>query len=914
MSFSSWIRSLTSRLVPTGRANARRRRGRGPTHRLRPQLEPLEDRCLLSAGALDPTFGVGGEVLTHVGGFSFAGANATAIQSDGKIVVVGAAFNSSNEDLLVARYNSDGSLDTTFNGTGEVLNAFSYQFIYASSVAIQSDGKIVVVGQGETVTNGNSYTFDGLVLRYNSDGSPDTTFNGTGEVLTNDNSVSFFETGVAIQSDGRIVVADGRGILRRYNADGSPDATFDNTRVRRINNTLVRLGPGIFNELFGGVAVQSDGKIVEVGTTDSEMTVERFNSDGSGDATFNGNGQHFIDFGGLYSGSNGSHDLAIQSDGKIVVGGTDTTAVGPATVQSFAVARLNSDGSLDATFNGTGEVTTSFGNYNNDAAYAVALQPDGRIVVAGYTADASFTYQHFALAQYNPDGSLDTTFNGTGQVVTDVGGGFSAAVSMAIQSDDSIVATGYGANDGTTNSIALARYLDPLTFSTATLQQYVQYNNQQGGGATLLFQAGDSATPAEVIQTLNALTGVSQPVTIVLDLGGGTYSTDGVAYSPSDPATAQNVTFIIQNGTLDPSFPALTVSGGQVIVRDCALITTGDAPTVLVTGGSLTLRDDTIQETAGYGDPAIFITGGTLDLGTATSPGGNAIDIHSGGTFLSNTTGNPISKVGDVFRMLVTVNINSSLMLAGNNPPPLTGSVFGTPFTGSTTYTAPNGESVTITLGTTATSASPVGQYAITATLSGPNASDFVIDPFASTVGTLYVVSVGADPSGSGAQAVTFWDNKGNAKLITAADLSSLDALNLVNQGKAAFDPRSVAQLQAWLSVSPNATAAYQLAVQLAALDLNVLAGYVKTTDLVYAGALLPYATADNIAGLTSGGFIDVQDLMNAANAVLSQVSPGAPSGDPNAAYETALTQVFQAVNGNTDFVSQEVLWNLLGF
>ena len=145
----------------------------------------------------------------------------------------------------------------------------------------------------------------------------------------------------------------------------------------------------------------------------------------------------------------------------------------------------------------------------------------------------------------------------------------------------------------------------------------------------------------------------------------------------------------------------------------------------------------------------------------------------------------------------------------------------------------------------------------------------------------------------------------------TAADLSSLDTLNLVNQGGAVFDPKSVQQLQAWLSTPPNATTAYQLAVQLAALDLNVLIGYVKATDLVYAGQLLPYVTADAIAGLTYGGFIDVQNLMNAANAALSQVSPGAPSGDPNQAYEAALTQVLQAVNGNTDFVKQEVLWNL---
>src|SRR5258708_7953187 len=121
-----------------------------------------------------------------------------------------------------------------------------------------------------------------------------------------------------------------------------------------------------------------------------------------------------------------------------------------------------------------------------------------------------------------------------------------------------------------------------------------------------------------------------------------------------------------------------------------------------------------------------------------------------------------------------------------------------------------------------------------------------------------------------------------------------------------AFDTKAVHQLQAWLSISPNSTTAYQLAVQLAMADLNVLAGYVHATDLVYAGALVPYATAYGITGLTSGGFIDVVDLMKAANSVLGTVSPGAPSGDPNQSFEAALTQVLSAANLNANFVQQE--------
>ena len=288
------------------------------------------------------------------------------------------------------------------------------------------------------------------------------------------------------------------------------------------------------------------------------------------------------------------------------------------------------------------------------------------------------------------------------------------------------------------------------------------------------------------------------------------------------------------------------------------------------------------------------LTPGTFLTATATDANGNTSE------FAANVT----------VKGALTLVTNSSLMLVGNTPPPLTGSVNGTPFTSPFQYNTPWGDTLTITLNTAATSGSPVGQYAIGASTSGVNSGNYVLNL---TTGTMYVVSVGADPNGSGAQAVTFWDNKGNAKLITAADLSSLDALNLVNQGRADFDPKAVAQLQAWLSVSPNASAAYQMAVQLAALDLNVLASYVQTTDLVYAGGLLSYASAYGISGLTSGGFIDVQDLMNAANAALAQVSPGSSSSDPNQAYELALAQVLQAVNSNGDFVVQDSLWSLFG-
>jgi uncharacterized repeat protein (TIGR03803 family) len=442
---------------------------------------------------------------------------------------------------------------------------------------------------------------------------------------------------------------------------------------------------------------------------------------------------------------------------------------------------------------------------------------------------------------------------------------------------------------------------------TVTLQASTQ---AQADAYMALF---DPSTPG--FTPLAPPSGATTPTDIAITLG------PGISVNEAALVIPQGIRVQINGGAWYGGSPALTLSSGDLSITGATFVNATDAPTILVTGGSLTLRNDTIQESTGFNDPAISITGGTVDLGTSGNPGGTVINVNGTGTFIRNTTANRVSAVGDTFEInrqetawpiALTVTTGSSLVLVGNSPPPLSGTVDGTPFTGSITYTTPFGDPVTVTLGTTATAASPVDQYAITATLSGADAGNYVINPATSTTGTMYVVSLGADPDGSGAQTVTFWDSKRNASTITAADLSSLDHLNLVTQGGSAFDPHSVAQLQEWMSVSPNATAAYQLAVQLAAMDLNVLAGDVRATDLVFAGGLLPYASADQIMGLTSGGFIDVQDLMNAANAALAQVRPGAPANDPNATYELALATILQNANANTDFVLQELQWTLL--
>jgi hypothetical protein len=1052
MSFTSWIRSLTSRLVPTGRANARRRRGHGPIHRLRPCLEALEDRTAPAIFTVTSTLDDGSSGTLR---WAINQANADTdptslinfnIASSGvQTIQVGSSGAYADQGLPALTHPTviDGTTEPGFAGTpiivlnGVQAGSASGLYITASNstikglviqqfqqfgIALWLSGDNTVAGNyiGTDVTGtqalGNGY--DGVLVHGGSGNTVGGTAQGERNLISANHGagVKFEDRGInplpgnVLQGNfigtdvtGKVPLGNGEGedvFSETNDLIGGTDTNAPGAPLTGAGNLISANGlDGINHAASSGDYIQGNyigtdvtgtsplgntfGLLVEnassnwIGTTGLSDSGDRNVISGNvqaGVALINGTQDNVVagnyigtDATGVQPLANGVTGIGINFAQNNQIGGLGPLATtlpntiafndlagvwiasnaGTTTGNSVRDNVIHDNAGLGIDLGGGYDFSTltpvpgpdgvtpndseghsppnNPNNFQDFPVLASAVSSSTDTAVSGTFSEAdepntALTLDFYANASADPSGyGQGQTHLGSATITTDANGKatFAADLATGNLAGQGITAT---ATDPFGNTSEFALDVQATAAPSQTFAQFLQTALPQSTATanSLTVLASASTTPATVLQAVNALTGVTQPVTIVLDLGGGNYSTDGVAYNPSDSTTAQNVTFVIQNGTLDPAFPALTVGGGRAIVQDCTLTTTGDAPTILVSGGRLMLRNDVIQESTGFNDAALSITGGTVDLGTIANPGGNTINVNGTGTFLSNTTGNRISDLGDQFEsngqalVPLTVNSNSALMLAGNSPPPLTGSVNGTPFTSTINYTTPSGATLTVTLGTAATSTSPVGQYAITATLSGASAGNYLLDPGASTVGTLYVVSVGADPtSTAGAQAVTFWDNKGNAKLITAADLSSLDFLNLVNQGGAAFDPKSVAQLQAWLSISPNATAAYQLAVQLAALDLNVLASYVKATDLVYAGALLPYATADNISGLTSGGFIDVRALLNAANAVLAQVSPGAPTSDPNQAYEAALTQVLQAVNGNTDFVKQEVLWNL---
>jgi uncharacterized delta-60 repeat protein len=459
-----WLRSAhRTRRTPSAR----------PRH-FQPQVDALEDRCLLSAGALDPTFGSGGIVTTQVstGGSRNDIANAVILQSDGKIVAAGSAEIGKNNTASQAlvRYSPAGGLDTTFGGTGKVLTTIGnggrfYGVAQYPNAGTANDGKIVAAGYTLSKTTGRDFA----LARYNLNGSLDTTF-GTGSRPTGIVTTDFFgglDNGdaVVLQPDGKIIVAGNaynaavpgpnhqEFALARYNANGTLDGTFGSGG----KVTLLVGTEGYAN----AVALQPDGKIVVAGTANGtlpEFAVARFNSNGTPDTTFgpDHSGAVLTAVGvGTSTGENNAQGLAIQPDGKIIaVGWADTNLQ----YDSWALVRYNADGSADGSFGSGGTVFTHLAaGSGNDHAQAVALQADGKIVVAGVH-NLDNPGESIGLARYTTTGSLDTAFNGTGIVLTAVGT-YSLANAVAIEPSDGKIVVAGGTNSGSGYDFALARYL-----------------------------------------------------------------------------------------------------------------------------------------------------------------------------------------------------------------------------------------------------------------------------------------------------------------------------------------------------------------------------------------------------------------------------------------------------------------------
>ncbi|MBN2393342.1 MAG: hypothetical protein JXR84_21605, partial [Anaerolineae bacterium] len=417
--------------------------------------EPVESDVLATTaqnaavpGQLDATFGGNGIVTTDLGVWDAQWA-CVAIQPDGKIVAAGTVQNGDGDfdtSFAVARYNTDGTLDTTFDIDGIAITTFQPGYNVAHAIAIQQDGKIIVAGDYMSPQDSSF-----MVVRYNTDGTLDTSFGVDGIVTT---SAGEKANAVAFQSNGKIVVAgsssneDGdRAIVVRYNANGSLDTFFGSggiaiTDIEETNNIT-------------SIAIQPDGKIVAGGEKDllnsgGQFILYRYTPYGRLDTTFGTNGIVTTDFNpGGVSSTAGIEAIVLQGDGKII-------AVGPcggyAESYDIALARYNTDGALDASFGTNGTVITDFGTALWVWPRDIVLQSDDKILIAGIVADF-VNDSDIMVSRYNSDGSLDTTFANSGIVTTDVNSVYDGAHGIALQSDGKLVVAGYAEGD-----LALARY------------------------------------------------------------------------------------------------------------------------------------------------------------------------------------------------------------------------------------------------------------------------------------------------------------------------------------------------------------------------------------------------------------------------------------------------------------------------
>lgn len=289
-------------------------------------------------GSLDTNFDGDGKVTTSIG--SGGRGNSATLQPDGKILVAGYSFNGSNSDIALVRYNTNGSLDASFDGDGKVTTAIAgTSSDQGNSVTIQPDGKILVAGLSH-----NGYNSDLLLVRYNANGSLDTSFDGDGKVITAIGTGNDPGQSVTLQPDGKILVAgySNSGLaLVRYNPNGSLDTSFD-------GDGKVTTDFGSSSDYGQSVALQSDGKILVAGYssngTNYDFALVRYNTNGSLDNSFDIDGKVTTAIG---TGYDYGYSVALQPDGKIVVVGSSSNG----SDNDFAVVSYNPDGSFGVQYN-----------------------------------------------------------------------------------------------------------------------------------------------------------------------------------------------------------------------------------------------------------------------------------------------------------------------------------------------------------------------------------------------------------------------------------------------------------------------------------------------------------------------------------------------------------------------------------
>ena len=473
-------------------------------------------------GDLDSTYGTSGKNSVSLGGTD--NVYGSFLQSDGKMIVVGGARPGSPEDFGVARFNANGSLDTGFGVNGiYTLGITPTQTDRATGVGVQSDGKIIVGGYTRFASGNDNFA----VIRLTAAGVLDTSFGSSGITQIDFAGKSDRAFSLKVMSDDRIVMAgwsslDGFDLnfaVVRLTSAGALDATLD-------GDGKVTVNVGDSEDNPSALAIQSDGKIVLGGHTASsggnyQVALLRLNVDGSRDTSFDSDGVVNFSFPG--STSDYIYAIALQSDGKIVASGL-TTGTGNA-----FVARFTTSGALDTTFNTSGYRIIDLGS-TSDQLLALTLQSDGKIVAGGLHLNGSFLDS--VLVRVTSSGALDTTFGTSGLKQISLGGANDRIKGLGIQSSGKIVAAIETAEASGAENFGVARF--EVASANAAPTDIALSNssvNQSAGANAVVGTLSSTDSDATDTHTYSLSTGTG-------DTNNGSFNISGSSLRANNAATA----------------------------------------------------------------------------------------------------------------------------------------------------------------------------------------------------------------------------------------------------------------------------------------------------------------------------------------------------------------------------------------
>lgn len=425
----------------------------------------------------DPGFGTDGVVNTSLDP-GYDGAYAMALQPDGRIVITGTAGSVGDLQVLVARYNSDGTLDATFDEDG--INTFDIAGDdYGYAIALQPDGKILVAGTSKTGSN-----TDIIVLRLDAQGQLDASFGPDGLRVLDGSSNNDKANAIAVRPDGRILVAgnaalDGKEcmLLAQFDADGTLDPDFGASGILKL---LV----GTDNCQANALVLLDDGRCVVGGSsftddaTRYDMAVCRVLADGTLDGSFSDDGKVVVP---VSADSDKGYALAVRPDGHVLIGGVrNETSSSQATV---VVAQLDADGTPDASF-GTDGIASLFAGGFPSRAEDILLQPDGKVLVCG-TASPAATQRDAYLCRLEADGTPDVGFGDNGELRYGAPGLYRETPTLVLQPDGKVVIGGIDAGGGAVNALLIRFFPDLTTGIAAQRPEALALLAVNGEGVTI---------------------------------------------------------------------------------------------------------------------------------------------------------------------------------------------------------------------------------------------------------------------------------------------------------------------------------------------------------------------------------------------------------------------------------------------